>query len=432
MLSESLTRSGRRKIIDLRGLVGSAFIVLVGAGTAAEINLVGRLFYSEVLLLMLLPYLLVRERPHAATERFHRWILVCGALWLWSLGLTDFVRATPFEDWSRGISKVTFVLLNYIALRRLLNTDRKILLMAAGLAIGIAISVQRQDYEPETAWKFGIGAMYAVFIGIASSWKHLRHMTSLPALAFGALATTSAFMGTRNLAGTAMLAAGVLIVGRILAILNAESTRGRVFGVVAVVMIGLGTYSAFGVLSDEGVFGEKIQRKYREQVQQGGGSLLLGGRAESRIAVIAIADSPILGHGSWAKNREYRLLYEAIRSKNTGKPVVDYGWYLIPTHSFFFSGWVEAGLLGAVWWGLVIFIVLHSLYRLLNWTYPLGPIAVFTACQLLWDIPFSPFGADRRLSIAFALVLLPIAASQATRVYVRKDPAGSGLLVERS
>ncbi|MCC7435600.1 MAG: hypothetical protein IT363_13015 [Methanoregulaceae archaeon] len=432
MLSESLSRTARRNVIDLRVLVGSIAIVLLGASTSAEINLGGRLFYSEVMLLLLLPFLLLRERPHPATEVFHRWILICGILWLWSLGLTDFVRATPFEDWSRGISKVSFVLLNYVALRRLLNTDRKILLMAVGLAIGTAISVQSQDYEPETAWKFGLGAMYAVFIGVACAWKPLRNLTLLPSLAFVALAATSAFMGTRNLAGTAMLAAGVLVVGRVLAVLNAESTRGRIAGVLAVAMIGMVTYSGFGVLSDEGVFGEKIQRKYRDQVRQGGGNLLLGGRAESSIAVIAIADSPILGHGSWAKNRDYRLLYESIRSKNTGQPVVDTGHYLIPTHSFFFSGWVEAGLLGAVWWGLVIFIVLHSLYRLLNWTYPLGPVAVFTACQLLWDIPFSPFGADRRLSVAFALVLLPIAASQATRAYVRRDPEGGEMIVGRS
>lgn len=429
MLSESLTRTARRNVIDLRVLAGSIGIILLGASTSAEINLGGRLFYSEVILLLLLPFLLLRERPHPASEVFHRWILVGGVLWLWSLGLTDFVRATPFEDWSRGISKVSFLLLNYIALRRLLNTDRKILLMAVGLAIGTAIGVQSQDYEPETAWKFGLGAMYAVFIGVACSWKPLRSLTLLPTLAFAALAVTSAFMGTRNLAGTAMLAAGVLVVGRILAMLNAESTRGRVAGVLAVTMIGMATYSVFGVLSDEGVFGEKVQRKYREQVQGGGGNLLLGGRSESLIAIIAIADSPILGHGSWARNREYRLLYESLRSKKTGKPVVDSGWYLIPTHSFFFSGWVEAGVLGAVWWGLVIIIVLHSLYRLLNWTYPLGPVAVFTACQLLWDIPFSPFGADRRLSVAFALVLLPIAASQATRLYVRKDSASPGLLV---
>jgi hypothetical protein len=194
-------------------------------------------------------------------------------------------------------------------------------------------------------------------------------------------------------------------------------------------LIGLTTYSVFGILSDEGVFGEKVQRKYRDQVAKGGGNLLLGGRSESRISLVAIADSPILGHGSWAKNRDYRLRYAAMMAESTGKPVVDTGYYLIPSHSFFFSGWVEAGLMGAVWWGLVIFIVLHCLFRLLNWTYPLGPLAAIIACQLLWDIPFSPFGADRRLTVALALVLLPIAASQATRVYVRKDPKGGEVLV---
>ncbi len=424
--------SDRKARLDLRPVLATALVAGIGICTAFEIQLIGRLFVSEVLLLAILPILLVRSQPHPGSERFHKAILIAGLLWLWSQGLTDFARVTPYEDWTRGVAKIAFLLLNYIALRRLLNTEGRVLAFAVGLAIGTAITIQGQGYEDETAWKFGVGALYAVLIGVACAWKPLRNLSLLPTIAFVGLAATSAFMGTRNLAGTAMLAAGVLIVGRVLAGLNAQSVRGRTVGVLAVGLIGMATYSVFGILSDEGVFGEKVQRKYREQVQRGGGSLLLGGRTESRIALVAIADSPILGHGSWAKNRDYRLQYEAMIAKSTGKPVVDTGYYLIPSHSFFFSGWVEAGLLGAVWWGLVIFIVLHSLFRLLNWTYPLGPLAAFTACQLLWDIPFSPFGADRRLTVAFALVLLPVAASQATRVYVRRDPKGGEVIVGQS
>jgi len=404
-------------------------LVALGLGTAFDISLVGRLFYTEIVLLAMLPFLLLRSSPHPASERFHKPILIFGLLWLWAQLLTDVVRVTPFEDWSRGAAKIAFLLLNYVALRRLLNSDSRVLGFAVGAFIGLAIAVQRFEFDAETTWKFGLGIMYAGFAMIACAHKWLRSFTWLPIVALVGIAALSAFSGARSLVGTVMLAAGILALGRLLVALNAYSVRARLVGFAAVVLVGYGTYAGMGVLSDDGLFGERVQKKYRDQVKRGGGSLLLGGRNESRISLIAIGDSPILGHGSWAKNIEYRRMYEAMDARAQGRPLILSDNRLIPGHSYLFGAWVESGIMGALWWAFVLVLILHTIGRLLTWTFPLGPLAALVACQNLWDIPFSPFGANARISVAFALVLLPIAASQATRLTERVDSRGRKVLV---
>lgn len=431
MYPTSLTQAvPRRTTLDFRELLWSAMVVLLGVASAFDVQLVGRLYYTEVFLLLALPFLLVRQQPHPGTEKFHKAVLIFGVLWLWGQGLTDVIRATPFEDWSRGIAKITFLLLNYIALRRLLNTDKKVLLFTTGAAIGLAISVQRLEFDAETTWKFGLGAMYAILLMIACGLKPFRKFGLLPVILLVGVAGLSAMNGSRSLVGTVMIAAGILLLGRILRSVGSYSIRARAIGFLLIGVFGFGTYSVMGYLSSEGILGQEVQKKYRDQIKRGGGNLLLGGRSESRISLIAIRDSPIIGHGSWAKNIEYRRMYEAMLARAEGKPLVLSDNRLIPGHSYFFSGWVEAGILGAVWWAFVLFIVLYSIGRLLTWTFPLGPLATLVAAQNLWDIPFSPFGANVRISVAFALVLLPMAASEATRLVKKTDTQGREVLVD--
>ena len=423
-----------KKPADVRLIAGCIGMFGLGACTAVEINLMGRLFLNEILLLLMLPYLLARERPHPATERYHRATMIFGALWLWNQAVTDLIRETPFVDWSRGLSKIAFLLLNYVALRRLLNSDRRILLFGLGLALGSAITSQSQGYDTELAWKFGFGSMYAVILVVLSGTRPFRKFGWLPVALLIGLAAESAVLGTRNLAGVAMLAAGVLVLGKLLDAFHAQTPIGRAAGFLAVGVVGMAAYSGIGYLSSSGMLGERMQKKYQDQIVVGKGSQLLGGRSESRISLTAIRDSPIIGHGSWAKDARYRAQYEAMIAADSGKPLqsrMGPEATLIPSHSYFTSAWIEAGILGAAFWVFVISIVLGSITRLLGWSYPLGPLAAFIACQLLWDIPFSPFGATARLIVAFALVLLPVAACNAEGLAQRQRTGGSKVPVIR-
>jgi hypothetical protein len=80
-----------------------------------EVRMVGRLFLTEIILICMLPFLMMR-RGSLLLDRLPRKLLILGLAWLLSQILTDAIRSTPFEDWSRGWSKIVFLLTNFAAI----------------------------------------------------------------------------------------------------------------------------------------------------------------------------------------------------------------------------------------------------------------------------------------------------------------------------
>jgi hypothetical protein len=160
---------------------------------------------------------------------------------------------------------------------------------------------------------------------------------------------------------------------------------------ISISMIGFGAFYQHAVKS--GWLGEAAQGKYADQ--QGEGGVLLGGRSELLSSGAAIIDSPIIGHGSWAKDPKYVAIMkdrrEALGYKRTHEADDD----LIPSHSHLFGAWVESGILGAIFWFWVLFYVVKTLLRATG-REPLLPVFAFIGFLLCWDILFSPYGAERR------------------------------------
>jgi hypothetical protein len=79
---------------------------------------------------------------------------------------------------------------------------------------------------------------------------------------------------------------------------------------------------------------------------------------------------------------------------------------LIPTHSFLLGAWVEAGLLGAIFWAWVIILPVRVLLRPHSLTdFPI-PLIAFIAFLFIWDILFSPFGSMARFVAPYFVVAM--------------------------
>ena len=71
---------------------------ILPAVSFAQVAVVGQLFVSELLMLVMLPWLWsVRDRPPLP-----RWFVVLWAGWLLSQVVTDIVVGSAFEDFARG------------------------------------------------------------------------------------------------------------------------------------------------------------------------------------------------------------------------------------------------------------------------------------------------------------------------------------------
>jgi O-antigen ligase len=140
-----------------------------------------------------------------------------------------------------------------------------------------------------------------------------------------------------------------------------------------------------------------------------------GRRAAFEVGLMAIGESPIIGHGSWTENRELAKRYlerqlELRGLKNTG-------WQsgtIFNPHSQVLHAWVEGGLLGAVFF-LALFV---SLLKSTPWLLQqrsmdvLTPILLFFVIMTLWNLYMSPFSAPHRIFIAFGGVLAALIAWQ--------------------
>ena len=380
-----------------------------------EFSVVGRIFVPELILIGLLPFLLM-TRGRLLADPLPRTFLMLAALWLASQVLTDLIRETDFRDYSRGQAKIVFTAANFCALYMLLyGSRRRLVLFALGLAIGgyLSFHLNPSIYSEAHPWKFGIGPPAALLAALIPLWPPIRRVPFLPALPLLAVSAYSMAVGFRSMAGIALLASLYMlaqqIAGRRRRTPVAFPLGRTLLFAAAVTALTPAVLALYEQAVARGYMSERALQTYERQAS-GSFGVLLGGRSEIYTAARAVMDSPIIGHGSWAKDAGHAARFLELRLLGYDlRPLSRLGSDLIPTHSHLMGGWVEAGILGAVFWLWVLlltFRVLSSLYLVRE---PLGPLIAFVGFVILWDVVFSPFGAERRLTVSFNVVLMMFA-----------------------
>ena len=240
----------------------------------------------------------------------------------------------------------------------------------------------------------------------------------LPVVIMAGAAALNLSLGFRALAGVCALSAAYLVVQALWGQADGTNVRApaerAVLLAVLVMAASLGIVRLYDYAATSGMLGVAAQEKY--DAQSGGAfGVVLGGRSEALGSLGAIVDSPVIGHGSWAKDPVYVTLLED-RLARLGYVVQTRSSDLIPSHSHVFGAWVESGVMGAVFWLAVLTLPVRVLMALHLTRESLSPLFVFVSVLLVWDVLFSPFGAERRLLFGFNVALLTYALdSQARR-----------------
>lgn len=416
-------------------------IFLIPAVLFAQIDAIGRLFVSELLLLAMLPLLLLRQGQLLRIQTVQR-VLAFGVVWLLGQIVTDLIKETPFADYSRGWSKIGFLLTTFMALSMLLlNRGRKqILLFGFGLAVGLISLIVHpgaNDSSSDSLWKMAPGqaASLAVALTLSTAWA--QRFRSFAPLVMLLLAALNMVLLARNLSGTCFITAvylGLQAVIRTRGIKRRDVPVRMQLLVVLVVCVSAGLLSSvYGGLASGGYLGEDARAKYKLQSENKYG-ILLGGRSEILVSSQAVFDSPIIGHGSWAKDRHYVALYvrlqkEANRAEDRpDKTIFTSG--LIPSHSHLMGAWVESGICGAIFWVFVIVFIMGVARDCLFSNEAMSPAVAFCSLSFLWDILFSPFGAEQRIFVSYYLVLFIFVSRHLKAVPGLTAPQGQPVLSE--
>ncbi|MGI9500820.1 MAG: hypothetical protein ACR2P3_12335, partial [Geminicoccaceae bacterium] len=416
-------RPGSKELVAR--LLAFAIPVLI----AVEVPGLGTIYLAELCLIGLLPVLLVL-RGRMLQSKALAFILAMGLLYFGAQVITDVIRETPFTDYARGWSRILFLLFSFVSTYLLIGNDRaRLLCYAGGLVVGSTLYLLINNPISAIGWKFGFaGSTTTLLLMGFSLVPVLRSPSSLvgPAVLV-ALGAFSAYMNYRSWGGILILSAAFLSIPAILRLFGLRPkslTYGRML-VMGVILFGtgFGALKLYGLAAESGALGEKSREKYEAQSALGDIGILLGGRSESLVTVQAIQDSPLIGHGSWAKSRYYAelrqlMLYRLGFVNRFIEPEND----LIPTHSHLLGSWVEAGIGGALFWVGMLGLIIAALKRLYASDDPLRPYIVFLMFLFIWDILFSPFGAQRRLTNGFLMVVV-LFALKASAMNWRQRPS---------
>jgi hypothetical protein len=393
----------RARPIAVKGVLGDLFCFLVPALMFLSVHVGGVLFASDVCLMAAFPFVVYRHREWLRTKPV-KTFLCLGALWLVAQVVTDIVRHTPYEDYSRGWSKIFLTLTHFATIALLIRNSRKrLVLYGAGLTLGgvLTFLIEPNEFAENDPWKFGLAIPITLIICLAAGMLARRNRIAAAAL-LAAIGALNILLGFRSL-GAICLAAAIYSYFRLLpkfAELKIHKWQGLL--IAGVLIAGMwGIFSIYGYGAKSGLFGEIEREKYAIQ-SSGVAGLLLGGRSEILVSSVAIYDSPLIGHGSWAKDPFYQALLATTLSElgyeSMGEEEDSEG--LIPTHSYLFGAWVESGIVGALFWFWVLWCTAGTLLRATG-REPMLPFFAFVGMLLAWNVLFSPYGAEGRFTATY-------------------------------
>jgi len=382
-------------------VASDAFAFLVGAVAFVEVQAVGRLYVGELILLICglgLPLLYGRLRTQRE-RRLLAWFFLLATMYLLALVAADLYRRTPFTDYARGWARALVFLGDFAGLITLgyRRPSRLVLLVAGTVVSQLALTVF--GLWPAD-WKFGYAypATVALLVLVDSRKPVWSFMT------LGILGVVHLLMDYRMFGGICLLT-GILSYVK-----GSHSSRG-IRPRAVVMAVGAAAVFGFVYLSGAGLTGsasDRVERRQGSNIERLAGFVVAGE---------AIRESPIVGHGSWPKSDEsvdaWALFQEELGSGRNAEAISRQALMspegaLIRAHSMILQAWVEAGLVGLVFFGFSFVIAVIMLVRIIT---AAGPnrylaLACFFGLWALWALVMSPFAGVSRLYTVTSFSLL--------------------------
>jgi hypothetical protein len=402
---------------NLRSILADALVFVIALISSYTVHFVGDLPVAEIILIPLVPIIWVLRKRQPVPPAL-RTILFLMGLWLFGQILTDLYRGSATVDWMRGDAAIVFFAFDLAGLTVLLagNEHRKAVFLA-GLGIGVLMVARfaPSAFAQGERWKFGYASGTITLVLLASCFFYSRRRYLLATVLFVGIIGANLLENYRSPVLNLLIAMVLVIpivperIGRLRLLPRVGSVMRVAVLAGMVVAAGSAASALVHFVTSRGLISEEAREKNESQSQ--GTGLLLGGRPEILISSRAVLDSPILGHGSWAKDPKYQemlsdMMVEQGHPGNLGEMEKSSLNGLIPAHSHLMGSWVDAGILGAVFWSFILWLVIKGIVRVTVLRPPLAPISAYLLVEYSWAILFSPFGSTMRMYESMVIVIM--------------------------
>lgn len=391
---------------------GDLLVLAIATASPFVVKVGGDLSLAQLLIIPLLPILLFAGRHRLRSTRLRTAILLVG-LWLCGEIVADLYHRSEFQDWIRGDARIVFMGADLLALATLIGgRKQRHMFFYAGLAAGYILQVRLQPNEYTDFWKFGYATGVTLAVVLVSCYFYRQRRFVIVLLLLAGISAVHAALNFRSpilvLFITSVLVLPIIPerVGQ-MRILPASWKAKLLVKVSLALIAGKAASSLVLFLGVQGYLGEDARQKDLMQARAKGG-MLLGGRPEILVSSRAVMDSPIIGHGSWAKDFKYTEMYSDLLVKydivTTEGPDEERS-DLIPTHSHLMDAWVDAGIVGAVFWIYILSLALRAIARSSSRGLYLAPVYCFSLIGFVWSILFSPSGSVSILPDSFFIIV---------------------------
>lgn len=382
---------------------------ICGLLTAFNFNFIGEVYISEIILIPLGISVVVFSKNNLATScRLFYLIIFFGFLSLLGYALSDIYIGTEPEQYLRGWGRIVLLLTNSLSLIVIVAKGRWYLwwfILGAGVG-GLFLLLYLG--EPISIWKLGYAEPIS-FIVIAISCILKRKFSIVILVSFGLV---NLWLDYRNFAAIYIILSCYLIFsgGNIK---SGKKISKNYFTVIISLLMALSMLIVGLNLTSN----EYSARRDDSNVGRYVGIL---------VSLRAIANSPIIGYGSWTINQEYAQMaieeqtkrYDRTRNRKTNHNVNRFR-----SHSQILQPWVEGGLLGASFFIFYGFILIKGTkyYLLSNSNSGFQQMNLYFLILGLWHLIASPFGGQQRIQIAITIAILAAIEIQKRRVSILKN-----------
>ena len=184
---------------------------------------------------------------------------------------------------------------------------------------------------------------------------------------------------------------------------------------ITLILGGLFLDLSYEKLASSGRLGEYARAKYEMQ-KASSGSIFMGGRSGTFMAIDLISKSPFVGYGSYAKDtfgyvQDYATKHNiVIVDKDVAVDSVE---NMLPRHTIIFGIWMWHGIGGGLFWLFILFFISKAF---ISGVYlksgKLLCLSILTMWTVLWQLFFSILSV--RLPIIFFLVFTIILSRPTT------------------
>lgn len=381
-----------------------------------SINIIGEFRYVEILLLVILCV-----NANIALKRLGKWERILSILFFLTAFMqivSDLINDASFEGTLKRSFTYILLALLIIAVRHLTRGDiMRLRWVLAGyylsfLTVLVLGQTASRNYEI-MAWQLGLGTAATVAICLIPLWIPRAYRLVGPALL--AMSAIHLLSSGRALAVLTALAGVVAIWGSLAGRSAPPKFRPAPF-LFAVSILFLTSFLAIqGAkwITDAQVLPQELQQKMEIQLSNPYG-IIAAGRPDTAAAIYGITRSPWIGYGSTnADPAVMAFYYDIVASSyiNQGSYLemmrlqMNKDWSLgTPSHSHLFGAWVDAGIIAAISWAVILGLAVIVFSRSAVWRHPFSPLFIYISVLVMWDTVFSP--GPIRMDVALRLAIL--------------------------